>query len=315
MGTSYHIHASTSDKQTWQALQASIDARLADINKSMSTYDDSSLISKFNRAPAGACVTVDDDFLKVMADARAVYEASGGAFDPTVMPLVSLWGFGKAMSVERLSAPPTPDEIAAARVGVGFDKVRVDGNQVCKAQAEVGLDFSAIAKGYAVDVIGQVLAEYGSVHYMVEIGGEVLTRGVNAAGEPWRIAIDAPVIDSTVTDRKILTTLALPDMHLATSGNYRNSIEYNGKRYSHTINPNTAAPVADGAPSVTVLHDSVMLADGWATALTALPESDARQMAEDARIMALFVHQDSNGKWQMHNSTALEAHLNAQTAK
>lgn len=298
MGTSYHISYQHPKGADAKAIQDTIDQRLQAINISMSTYMDDSTISKFNRLPSATPIEIDADFAKVLSDSQSIYQASDHAFDPTVYPLVELWGFGKQMSVERLQSPPTADEIAKAKAVIGLDKVVVNGQSIQKTVDGVGLDFSAIAKGYAVDVIAQTLKDsYGITNYMVEIGGEVATLGQNDKGKPWTLAIDAPVMDSSVKTRDIITTLTQPkdgSLHIATSGNYRNSVEYDGVRYSHTINPVTGYPVAGGAPSVTVLHDSVALADGWATALTAMPYADALAIANREGIQALFIIENSN---------------------
>lgn len=308
MGTSYHISFAAPQNADITALQQQIDSRLVAINKSMSTYDDTATIMAFNRAKAGERIVIDEDFAQVLRDSYGIYQASDGAFDPTVQPLVLLWGFGKNLSVERLQAPPSSDEINAARLLIGLDKVHQENNAIYKDLDGVGLDFSAIAKGYGVDVIANTLAQQGISNYMVEIGGEIATAGVNDKGKAWQIAIDKPIMDSTASNREILTTLALYNDHMATSGNYRNHLQWQGVNYSHTINPHTAHPVADGVPSVTVLHDSTALADGWATALTAVPQTDAIALAERANIRALFVLKNGDD-WQLVHSPAMQAHL------
>lgn len=299
MGTTYHI-TFKNNNQNSADIQAAIDARLAEVNQSMSTYIEDSAISKFNRLPSNQPMSLDKDFLQVLGDSRVIYRASGGSFDPTVYPLVELWGFGSKMSVERLQSPPTDDEVNAIKDKIGLDKVVLTNDSIHKTHDGVGLDFSAIAKGYGVDTIARVLADdYQITDYMVEIGGEVATKGVNAKGSTWTLAIDAPVIDSSVASRETITTITQKSgqtLHMATSGGYRNSVEFNGVRYSHTINPTTAKPVAGSAPSVTVLHDSTALADGWATALTAVPYDDALQMANDHHIKALFIIENVDGK-------------------
>lgn len=298
MGTSYHIRFEHADNASDAVkIQATIDERLKAINDSMSTYQENSTISRFNRLPAGESLMIDDDFVQVLSDSRAVYEASHHAFDPTVYPLVELWGFGSQMSIERLQSPPRADELADAKRLVGLEKVMLNGHELSKTVDGVGLDFSAIAKGYAVDVIADTLHDhYGVVNYMVEIGGEVATLGVNDKGKPWMLGIDAPVIDSSVASRTVLTTLTQPvgePMRLATSGGYRNSVEYDGVRFSHTIHPVSGEPVANNAPSVTVLHQTVALADAWATALTALPYPEALALADAQGLMAMFVIENS----------------------
>lgn len=293
MGTSYHITFEAPKNIAISDIQNSIDKRLAQINASMSTYDKNSTISKFNALNAGQNINIDPDFIKVLQDSRIIYGQSHHAFDPTVYPLVELWGFGSKINAERLQNPPTKAEIDAIKGSIGLNKVVLTNNQLSKTTNGVGLDFSAIAKGYGVDVIASILKNnYKINHYMVEIGGEVATSGVNPQGKPWTLAIDAPVTGSTVSTRQIATTVsALPNqpLHIATSGNYRNMLQYGNSVYSHTINPTTAQPVQNSAPSVSVIHDSVALADGWATALSAVPFDDALKMANEQHIKAIFI--------------------------
>lgn len=295
MGTSYHITYKLPDDVDEPAIKAAIAERLKQINDSMSTYQDDSTISKFNRLAKDKPITIDADFSRVLTISKQVYEQSGGAFDPTVMPLVETWGFGSKMTVERLQSPPSAQQIAQAKALVDFEGVVQNGNAIYKTKDGVGLDFSAVAKGYGVDVIADVLRSHYKIrNYMVEIGGEVATSGVSAQQQPWQIAIDAPIEGSTVSERQTIATIRQPinngnKMYLATSGNYRNSIVFDNKRYSHTIDPTTGAPIAGGAPSVTVAADSVGLADAWATALTAMPYKKALTVAKDKNIAALFV--------------------------
>lgn len=295
MGTSYHISYQLPDDADEAAIQASIDERLKQINDSMSTYQSDSTISKFNRLDKNTPITIDADFSRVLDVSKIVYEQSGGAFDPTVMPLVETWGFGSTMTVERLQSPPTALEIAQAKALVDFESIIKKDQTVSKTKDGVELDFSAVAKGYGVDVIADVLREnYQIRNYMVEIGGEISTSGVNNQQQPWQIAIDAPIEGSTVSERKTISAIRQPkntasQMHLATSGNYRNSVIFDGKRYSHTIDPTTGKPIAGGAPSVTVAADSVALADAWATALTAMPYHKALDVAKAQNLAAMFV--------------------------
>ena len=295
MGTSYHISYQLPDNADEAAIQASIDERLKQINDSMSTYQSDSTISKFNRLDKNTPITIDADFSRVLNVSKIVYEQSGGAFDPTVMPLVETWGFGSTMTVERLQSPPTALEIAQAKALVDFESIVKKDQTVSKTKDGVELDFSAVAKGYGVDVIADVLREdYQIRNYMVEIGGEISTSGVNNQQQPWQIAIDAPIEGSTVSERQTISAIRQPkntasQMHLATSGNYRNSVIFDGKRYSHTIDPTTGKPIAGGAPSVTVAADSVALADAWATALTAMPYHKALDVAKAQNLAAMFV--------------------------
>ncbi|WP_227679016.1 FAD:protein FMN transferase [Psychrobacter sp. JCM 18903] len=323
MGTSYHISYQLPANTDEAAIQASIDKRLQQINDSMSTYQADSTISQFNHLGKDIPLTIDADFAHVLDVSRIVYQQSGGAFDPTVMPLVDTWGFGSTMTVERLQSPPTALEIAQAKALVDFESIVQKEQSIYKTKDGVGLDFSAVAKGYGVDVIADVLRDdYQIRNYMVEIGGEIATSGVNNQQQPWQIAIDAPIEDSTVSERQTISAIRQPintdnQMYLATSGNYRNSVIFDGQRYSHTIDPTTGKPIAGGAPSVTVAADSVALADAWATALTAMPYKKALATAKAQDIAALFVvladdakatDSDKNtDQWQVVQTPAMQA--------
>lgn len=299
MGTSYHIRYQL--PKTAQAtdvdIKVAVDQRLEQVNASMSTYQQDSLISKFNRLPANTPMTVDADFIKVLTDSQQVYQDSQGAFDPTIMPLVELWGFGTSRRIDRLQNPPSDADIATAKSLLNFHGIALKQDQLSKNQDGVALDFSAIAKGYGVDVIADVLAtDFHIDNYMVEIGGEVATSGINEQGQGWQIGIDAPILHSSVNNRQTLAAIKQPvneqkqgNMHLATSGNYRNSVVYDNVRHSHTIDPTTGKPIVGGASSVTVVAKSVALADGWATALTAMPYDKAWQLANEQGLAVLFV--------------------------
>ncbi|MEN2751654.1 FAD:protein FMN transferase [Psychrobacter sp. FBL11] len=323
MGTSYHISYQLPEEVIEADIQAAIDQRLQQINDSMSTYQVDSTISKFNQLGKDTPITIDADFSHVLDISRQVYAQSGGAFDPTVIPLINTWGFGSTMTVERLQSPPSAAEIATAQALVDFDSVVKQNQTLYKTKDGIGLDFSAVAKGYGVDVIADVLKDrYNIRNYMVEIGGEIATSGVNNKQQPWQIAIDAPIEGSTVSERQTITAIRQPlktnnQMHIATSGNYRNSVIFDGKHYSHTIDPTTGKPIVGGAPSVTVAADSVALADAWATALTAMPYEKALSLAEKQNIAALFVvladgveHNDalnSIDDWQVVQTSTMQA--------
>lgn len=326
MGTSYHIRYKQPPKVDVEVIKSAIDSRLVQINNSMSTYQDDSLITKFNRLPTGTALRVDPDFATVLSISKQVYTQSQGAFDPTVLPLIETWGFGGKMTVDRLQNPPATKDIKAAQALIDFDSIQLKNNTVNKSKDGVALDFSAVAKGYGVDAIADVLTnDYHINNYMIEIGGEVATSGVNNQQRPWQIAIDAPLPGSTVSTRKTIAVIrqpsgtnAQPQMHLATSGNYRNRVTFEGISYSHTIDPISGAPVKDGAPSVTVAADSVALADAWATALTAMPYEKALATATEQDLAALFVipsfgtadDSSSNEDWQVIETAAMQTFRN-----
>ncbi|WP_205743037.1 FAD:protein FMN transferase [Halioglobus maricola] len=291
MGTTWRVAAVPGEHTsvTEEALQVEIEAVLEAVNASMSTYRADSEVSRFNAAPVGEWFEVSSDFYLVLSSAMAISWQSNGAYDLTVGPLVNLWGFGPG---DRTDEPPSSEAIDAVMAQVGQDKLRVDGEiySVLK-QAELYLDFSSIAKGFAVDELARVLAGAGFENYLVEIGGEMRVAGQSPRGDAWRIAIEKP----EAVPGGIAQAFALEDEAVATSGDYRNFFEADGVRYSHTIDPRTGEPVAHELVSVTVVHPSCMMADAWATALTVLGAEEARIVAEAAGLAVYFIQREGDG--------------------
>nr|WP_305908142.1 FAD:protein FMN transferase [Methylomarinum sp. Ch1-1]MDP4520954.1 FAD:protein FMN transferase [Methylomarinum sp. Ch1-1] len=219
-----------------------------------------------------------------MAKAKQVHEQSHGAFDVTVGPLVNLWGFGP--DPMNFVAPPA-EQIAEKLQVIGSEHLSLNEseNSVRKDIAALYIDLSGLAKGYAVDRVALLLEERGIRHYMVEIGGEIRLKGQNIQGEPWRIAIEKPTADS----RMIQKVLPISDIAMATSGDYRNFFEVDGVRFSHTIDPRNGRPITHKLASVTVLSETSMVADAWATALMVLGPTQGLQLAEQQHIPALFI--------------------------
>jgi len=269
MGTTWHITFVPGEgAPVSEAVQKGVEALLEQVNHSMSTYREDSEISRFNDAAPGTWVGVSTEFMEVLSAALVVGSASDGAYDVTVGPLVDLWGFGPGKAVVE---PPPEDTIRRLRQQLGQDRLRVDvdSGRVMKPEG-LALDFSSIAKGYAVDRIAEWMVQQGMDRFLVEIGGEMRVAGMSPRGDPWRIAIEQP--DSA--GRSVARAISLTDAAVATSGDYRNFFEKDGKRYSHTIDPRTGYPVTHELVSVTVVHPSATLADAWATALTVLgPEA------------------------------------------
>lgn len=278
-GTVYHI-----TYRSDVSLDDSIVAEMQRVNMSLSLFEKQSLLSRLN---SGATDSVDGYFERVYGEARRVWEASGCRFDPTVGPLVELWGFGSA------GETPEPDSAAVARalgsVGMGRTAI-VDGRLV--RDEGVIFDFGAIAKGFGVDCVAAVLARNGCRDYMVEIGGEVAASGVNPHGKPWRIRIDSPADDGSGVE-----VLELADRCVATSGNYRNyRTRGDGSRLGHTIDPTTGYPRQGELASVTVVADRCVEADALATACMAMSAdeiSEMRRQRGDVEIIAVVARGDS----------------------
>lgn len=267
MGTYYKV---TYEDVEQRNFQAAIDSLLEELNNEVSTYIPSSVISQFNSA-GDSLVLADessrhDHFLNNLMMAGEIYALSEGAFDPTVMPLINYWGFG--YSERKPVTKVDSAKIDSLKSFVGFKNLQLEekGSEVVlkKAQPGVQLDFSALAKGYGVDAIGELLETKGIENYLVDIGGEVLGRGLNKKGESWSIGINQPSETSRLTD--LVAIIPLDNKGMATSGNYRNFYEVNGVKYSHTISPQSGFPERNTLLSATILADNCMYADALATA-------------------------------------------------
>jgi len=289
MGTRYHITwLPSTGSPTGEAVHVGVEAVLEDVNASMSTYRPDSEISLFNESAPGTWYPVTAGFMEVFLLARQVSEASDGAYDVTVQPLVNLWGFGPSFGEE----VPAEAAIAAALGMVGQSWIEVDtpASALLKKRP-VELDFSSIAKGYGVDRVAQWLLGRGIENFLVEIGGEIRVAGHSPRGTPWRIAVEKP----EALDTGIVAALALADAAVATSGDYRNYFEVDGVRYSHSIDPRTGRPVRHELVSVTVVHENTALADAWATALTILGPEQALAVATRENLAAYLISRSEDG--------------------
>ncbi len=253
-------------------LHLKIEAELQRLNQVFSTYEADSELSRLNRHPVNQPAAVSADLMAVLRLSAAVHRLSQGAFDITLAPLVNLWGFGPEGIRDELPAAEDIQRLLLHHTG--FDAIALGVGTVTRRKP-VTLDLSAVAKGYAVDSIASLLEAAGIRHYLVEIGGEVKARGLNAHGEAWVIGIEKPLVAS----REVFRTLPLHNVALATSGDYRNFFEVDGVRYSHTLDPTTGWPVKNGLVSVTVLHQSAAWADALATAITVLGVEQALPLA------------------------------------
>lgn len=263
MGTTYHIKAVVSGKMSADSLGLAVTNRLSVINESMSVYDAQSEISRFNRAEKGDLVPVSPDLLRVFSVGERIHELTGGAWDATVGPLVNLWGFGPEKVPNRL---PDDAEVEQALSRVGFGAISRQGEEgLVKKRAGLILDFGSIAKGYGVDAVARLLREKKIRNFLVEIGGEVYGEGHRMDGKPWRVGINTPQRGAAVGD--LFQIRILKGQALATSGDYRNYLEVDGRIWTHVIDPRTGRPVENGVTSSSVLADSAVFADGLATAL------------------------------------------------
>lgn len=285
-GTTYNVII-VADQPVPENLSTLIDAALDRIDASMSTYIASSEISRFNGLAVGDEVAVSDDFAHVFKISRSIWNKSNGALDPTVGPLVDLWGFGPTKTDDEI---PSASQISLAMSLRGFDGVNVRESLqdlLISKSRPTKLDFSAVAKGYAVDVIAELLEMNALPDYLVEIGGETRVSGFNPEGRPWRLGIQVPQLISEVEE-----VIALDGGAVATSGDYRNYFERDGHRYSHTIDPRTGYPIEHSTASVTVVADTCAEADAWATALLVLGHQDGIKLANKYNLPTFMIVRD-----------------------
>jgi thiamine biosynthesis lipoprotein len=287
MGTRWSIKLAAPESVHLGEVRGTIDRVLDRIVAEMSTWESGSDISAFNRAPAGSWHGLARNFFHVLQYALAVARDTDGAYDPTVSPLVALWGFGADASAP---AVPTDDAIAAARASVGWNRVVLDpSTRTAKQPGGTRLDLSSVAKGFGVDKLAEVLRAAGYANFLVEIGGELRGEGVKPDGMPWWVALERPSVIGAQDTPLADVVVALNGLSVATSGSAEHFFDARGRRFSHTIDPRTGAPVAHGLVSVTVLHRECMHADALSTALTVLGPDDGMDHALRIGLAARFV--------------------------
>ena len=285
-GTYYNIrYESTKD------LHEDIQRRLQAFDNSLSMFNPNSVISKINRNEQ---VVTDSLFEAMYLEAHRVSQLSDGAFDITVAPLVHAWGFGK--KTQDPKAKEQDINIDSLKALVGYEKIHLENHRIVKDNEHITLDASAIAKGYACDVVADLLRQNGSDNLLVDIGGEVVLQGVNQKGEAWRVGISRPKIDAMGMEKELQEVIASNDLCMATSGNYLQYYFVDGQRRSHTIDPRTGRPVQHSLLSATVIASSGMRADALATACMVLGEAEAIEMinnAEDAACYLIVAEHDT----------------------
>ena len=287
MGTMYAVRwHDVANGQRCQASQAEVADVLAQINAAMSTYLPDSELSQLNQTRAGVWADLSPELAEVISVAQTIWRQSGGAFDVTVGPLVNLWGFGPDSGVMQPSA--TQQQQAGAFVGM--DKLEIVGARLRKQHANLYIDLSALAKGYAVDRVAELLDQSGCDQFMVDIGGEIRTQGKNRRGSPWQIGIEVPDSNQLGT---LHTVLGLSDLSIATSGDYRNFRLVDNVRVDHVIDPRTRVPAANAVVSATVLHASAMWADAYATVLMVLGVEEGLAFADEQGFPAYVMYRTS----------------------
>ena len=290
MGTTYSLQLPRlNETDQHKLISSEVETLLREINSAMSTYQSDSAISLFNRSESLLWSPVPDSFAMVADYALSVARQSRGALDPTVGPLVRRWGFG----AEIVTVPPPENELEKLLEHTGYQQLQVqlEPPSLRKLKPQIQIDLSAIAKGYAVDKIADLVETYGFKNYLVEIGGELRGRGNNRHNEPWTIGIEQPDAEGIVVKQALTLTAG----GVATSGDYRNFIEADGVRYSHIIDPRTGYPVTHLLAAVTVVAESAMQADAWATALMVLGVEEGLRTADHQQLAAYFIYRNDNG--------------------
>ncbi len=292
MGTHWSLKT-RADLARAPLLQLQLEAELARLVSELSNWDAGSDLSRYNRAPAGSWVSLPADCYRVCAYALQLAADSDGAFDPTLAPLVALWGFGPE---GRRSEPPGAAERAAVAERIGWWRLRCDASRQALYQpGGVSLDLCGVGKGYAVDALAGVLDRAGIGDYLLEIGGEMRARGLRAPGQPWRVATELPLAADGGQAQAPVRILALTDRAVATSGDYWHGFVAGGRHYSHTLDPRSGEPVQAPPASVTVVHSEAMQADALATLLTVLAEPQAWALAERRQLPARWLYRHGDG--------------------
>lgn len=278
-------------------LQKEIEAQLKSVNDALSMFDKKSIITAVNN---NELVKLNDMFVNVFKLAQSISEDTDGAFDITVAPLVNAWGFGY-----KSGALPTQQDIDSIRAFVGYQKVKLSGMRIQKEDARLTLDCSAIAKGYGTDVVARYFLREGIKNFMVEIGGEIVTHGVNPKRQQWSIGIEKPMEDSLAMKSELQTVLKVDDIAMATSGNYRNFYYKDGKKYAHTIDPKTGFPVQHNILSATVLAKQCAVADAYATAFMVMGLEKSKEVLARHKDLKAYLIYDDNGKYGIWKSPGL----------
>ena len=274
MGTTWSLQAVAASPSVADRVQAELDRVVAQ----MSQWEPDSELSRFNRAAPDVWCELPPEFAQVVDAALTIARASDGAFDPCLGALTDRWGFGASGPVDRV-----PDASDDGERRMDFDP------DTCRIRRSAGaiLDLSGIAKGYGVDLVAEWLLAQGVRHFLLDVGGELRGEGMRPDGQPWWVEVEMPPTSSVAPYR-----IALHDLSAATSGNYRRGFTVDGQHYSHSFDPHTGRPIINMVSSVTVLHRSCMMADGWATALTVLGPTAAIEMADAQQLAACVIAGD-----------------------
>jgi thiamine biosynthesis lipoprotein len=290
MGTTYNITVVDNPLNlSKETLKKRVGKTLADINDKMSNWYDQSEISLVNNNTGGEPIDLSHELFDVINIAKDINIKSNGAFDVTSAPLINLWGFGPNKTEKKI---PTEMEVNKALELVGQVQLLelIPGlGQLKKATPKVSINLSALAKGYGIDMVASTLEEQKIRNFLVEIGGDLITSGTNKDGKAWKIGIETPKIEEQI----VQSVIKIKNQAMATSGDYKNFFERNGIKYSHIINPKTGYPIRHKTLAVTVLAETAVLADGWATAMLVLGSNEGMIIADKLGIPVFFISSDA----------------------
>jgi len=289
--------------------QSAVEDVLAQVNRAMSTWDPASEISRLNDQDDQSSVAISAGFAEVLACALELANASGGAFDPTLGPLIDLWGFGA--TDQRIRAP-AQEAVDQALAQVGAQHLQLDELAVTKTQAPLRLNLSAVAKGYGVDRVASALRDAGVSEYMVDIGGEVVVAGKNPQGLPWRLRIEVPEYGAMPGEGAKFAEILVENCAIAGSGDYRNYFEDDGRIYSHIIDPRTGYPITNGVSGVTVIAKRCMVADGLATCLMVMDPAEGLALLKRYPGAEALILQRTASGLQAHKSPGFDAYVAAE---
>jgi thiamine biosynthesis lipoprotein len=302
MGTYYRIQYA--QQQSCQPSQFVVDQLLLEFNQSLSTYIPDSELSRINKATGEKALAISERLALALATANEVWRETDGAFDVTVGPLVNLWGFGAEKPAQW---PPSEQQQIAASATIGMQHLKLSADGLLRKQfSQTYIDLSSIAKGQAVDEVSEALIELGCQNFLVDIGGEVRSSGVNAQGKLWRVGIEVPESGRVGSIQRVLS---VSNNSVATSGDYRNFKLLDGLRVDHVIDPRSGRPADNSVVSVTVVHSSAMWADAYATALMVLGAEQGLQFAEERNLAALILTKNPTGEVVERYTSPMQAYV------
>ncbi len=285
-GTSYHISFWSSKAVDTASIHKAVEAEFSRLDEQLSNYRKDSAIEKLNATVSSEPLAASEEIISLIEQARVVSEASEGCYDLTIKPLFDLWGFNG----DKLT-PPDAASLQTALKQIGFKQIKiVDATHIQKLNPQLRIDLSSIAQGYSVSRMVTLLEKQGIENYLVEIGGELQTRGKQPDDSAWRVALEKP-LSGERTLQKVVTINRSEPLSVMTSGTYRHYFDVDGKRYSHILDAKTGRPVDHNTVSVTVLHENPTTADAWDTALLCLGKTRGMEVANKAGIAVLFIEQ------------------------